>query len=466
MVERDLTLLAPEEIFDAFTEIISGFSSTDLYADILYDCTSSLRIHKTKSKETITVNPKTAGIVIRAYGDVWSEIAVTSLGDLADAARRLQERSSKQKLPLTSQDPYKLNEKITPKIPHDSISLEEKLSEIQERFKLMEKHDERIINPIIAYSESQVERILVNTEGAELRQVIPRTRIFLQPIAREGARTDFDYYSEGGEVGVEILKNLSAEIIETAVKNSIQMLKAEHPPAGTFPVVLDPDMTGLVAHESFGHGLEADQVLRDRSYLKPYFQKQVASEITNIFDGPTVEGQVGTFFFDDEGIPAQTTQLVQDGILVNFLHTRETAAMLNAKPRGNGRRESFAHNVYVRMTNTYFQAGNHDLEELFEGIKKGVFLVRGYFGMEDPLGGGMQCTSKKGFLIENGEISKLLGPVTLSGKVLDLLQSIDAISKETIELRSGMCGKGYEDFVPVSSGGPHVRAQHAIVGPG
>ena len=93
-------------------------------------------------------------------------------------------------------------------------------------------------------------------------------------------------------------------------------------------------------------------------------------------------------------------------------------------------------------------------------------LIRGYFGMEDPLGGGMQCTSKKGYLIENGEKTKLLKAITLSGPVLELLQNIDAISNSPTELRAGMCGKGEEDFVPVSSGGSFIRVKNALISPG
>ena len=99
-------------------------------------------------------------------------------------------------------------------------------------------------------------------------------------------------------------------------------------------------------------------------------------------------------------------------------------------------------------------------------VKRGVILVRGYFGMEDPLGGGMQCTSKKGYLIENGEKTRLLKSITLSGSVLELLQNIDAISNEKLVLRPGTCGKGEEDYVPVTSGGSHVRVKEALISPG
>jgi TldD protein len=86
--------------------------------------------------------------------------------------------------------------------------------------------------------------------------------------------------------------------------------------------------------------------------------------------------------------------------------------------------------------------------------------------MEDPLAGGMQVTSKKGYLIENGEQTTLLGAITLSGYVLDVLKSIDAVGNGPLKYHGGTCGKGHEDYVPVTTGGPHIRAQKAVVSPG
>jgi len=118
------------------------------------------------------------------------------------------------------------------------------------------------------------------------------------------------------------------------------------------------------------------------------------------------------------------------------------------------------------MTNTYFEPGDYTLDEMIKEIKYGVMLVHGYFGMEDPLGGAMQNSSKKGFLIENGEKTKLLKSVLLSGSVLETLPKIDAISKGSIEIDGGTCGKGDEDHVPVGSGGTYVRIKEALVSPG
>jgi TldD protein len=225
-------------------------------------------------------------------------------------------------------------------------------------------------------------------------------------------------------------------------------------------------MAGLIAHESFGHGLEADQVLRDRSYLKKHLNRQVATDICTIYDTPSYENQLGSYFFDDEGIKAGNNVLVEDGILKNYIYDRRSASEFSAKPQGNGRRESFAHLVNPRMTNTYFGPGDYNLDDMISEIANGVILYHGYFGMEDPLGGGMQCTSKKAYLIEKGQRTKILKATALSGAVLDLLKNIDAASKDAIRLDGGTCGKGSEDLVPVTTGGVFLRANNALISPG
>ena len=118
------------------------------------------------------------------------------------------------------------------------------------------------------------------------------------------------------------------------------------------------------------------------------------------------------------------------------------------------------------MSNTYFGSGDYKLEEMISEIKEGVMLVHGSFGMEDPLGGGMQCTSRKGYLIENGEKTKILKAIALSGDVLEMLKNIDAVSKDVLKLVGGTCGKGTEDMVPVTDGGSYIRAKNALVSPG
>ncbi len=458
--------MAHDELWDAFAEFVDGFPRSHAYVDVLIDKSSSTIIAKSKQQEQITHARGSFGIVTRVFTTQWHEFAFQTPEEFARIQPRMDAFKTGKVEGLATFPSWKCNEVVAQKRPDLEVPLEEKLGKVREISQVMEKTDQRIINPMVRYVASTQERIFLNNEGCRLRQVIPRTRLFIQPIAKEGDRQDFDYESIGGELGFELLENLNPAMMEEVVHNSVAMLKAEDAPTGQMPVVLDPDMTGLVAHESFGHGLEADQVLRKRSYLEPLFQQKVAADIVDISDSPAEKGELGSYFFDDEGIKAGKNLLVEHGLLTHFIYARRSASVMGQTPLGNGRRESFMQRVNERMTNTFFERGDYESDEIFAGIDRGVFLEHGYFGMEDPLGGGIQCTSKKGWLIEHGQKTQLLGPVTLSGRVLDLLQSIDAVTRDPFNFHGGMCGKGSEDYVPVSSGGPMIRARKAVVGPG
>ena len=458
-----------EEIIELCKEAIDSVNRRKMYIDILYEASTLTRVFKSRSEESFVLRPFLEGYVVRAFkGGRWFEYGVQEIAEVKPIVEKLQRLPTQTKKPMALQEfeSWNLDEEVKGVKPPAEIPIEVKAAKVRELFNELQESDKRVINPIVSYYDSLLERIFVNNEGCILRQKIPRTRFFIQPIVKEGTRVEFDYFSESGEVGFELIEEITREEIEQCVKNSTDLLTSEKSPSGTLPVILDPDMAGLIAHESFGHGLEADQILRDRSYLREYLNKPVASELCMICDSPVEPGIIGSYFFDDEGIRAKKTTLVENGILKNFLHDRYTASAMNLMPGGNGRRESYANKLHVRMTNTFFEAGDWNLEEMIEGIKYGIMAVRGYFGMEDPLAGGMQVTSKKGYLIENGEQTTLLGAITLSGYVLDVLKSIDAVGNGPLKYHGGTCGKGHEDYVPVTTGGPYIRAQKAVVSPG
>ncbi|MFX0041595.1 MAG: TldD/PmbA family protein [Candidatus Hodarchaeota archaeon] len=454
-----------EEIFSIFDEISNSYKRSNQYFDILYDSKSSVLITKTRTSENIVVNAKKSGIVARTFTGTWKETTITDFSDIKKIDEKLPKVANMGKN-LEEYEGWKVNKEIKPKINPLEVPIDEKIQKVRDIYDYNMKFDERIINSQVQYMELFTERIFVNNEGCRLRQVIPRTVLYIIPIAKEGPVVDYDYNISSGEIGFEIFDKIDDKELNRTCEKSLEMLKAELAPSGKHTVILDSTMTGMVAHESFGHGLEADQVIRERSYLKEKLNQKVASEICTIFDSPTIEHAVGSYFFDDEGIKAGKNLLVEDGILKNFIYDRRTASALNAIPKGNGRRESFAHPVHPRMTNTYFEPGDYSLDEMIKEIKYGVILIHGSFGMEDPLGGGMQNTSKKGYLIENGEKTKLLKAVALTGSVLETLPKIDAISKGSIKIDGGTCGKGDEDHVPVGSGGTYVRIKEALISPG
>jgi TldD protein len=283
------------------------------------------------------------------------------------------------------------------------------------------------------------------------------------PIARESGRMDYDYLSCGGTEGFEVVEGLEEKTVKETVDSSISLVRASAAPSGHFMVILDPGMAGTFAHESFGHGCEADQIVRKRSYLAPYLGKRIGSEKLNICDDGTLPNGYGSFLFDDEGVKSRKNYILRSGVLEGFLHERFSASLMNAEPTGNGRRESFLRKLFVRMTNTYVEPSDYSFEEMVEDIDYGVMFVHSTSGMEDPLAGGMELKSKKGHLIEKGRVSRVLSTLTLSENVPDFIASIDAVGKrDQFDTENGTCGKGYEDLVPVGDGGVYIRAKAVV----
>ena len=229
---------------------------------------------------------------------------------------------------------------------------------------------------------------------------------------------------------------------------------------GVYDVITDPSITGLIAHEAFGHGVEMDQFVKDRALAKEYMGKPVASGIVNMHDGAAATLSAASYFFDDDGVTAQDTKIIENGILVRGLSDLTSASELGTVPTGNGRRESFRRKAYTRMTNTFFEPGQDKLEDMIASIKHGYMLFDTNNGMEDPKNWQIQCTAEYGIEIVDGRLTDhVVSPVVMSGYVPDLLKSISMISDEFVVTGAGMCGKGYKEWVRVSDGGPHLKAK-------
>jgi TldD protein len=225
-------------------------------------------------------------------------------------------------------------------------------------------------------------------------------------------------------------------------------------------------MTGTFAHKSFGHGCEADQVLRGRSYLVSYLNKKVGPENFDLYDDGTLKAGTGFLAFDDEGNHTHKSYIVKKGVLTHFLNDRTSAEEMKDQPTGNARRESYKRMIYVRMTNTCIAPGDYSFDELIKETGNGILLEHWNSGVEDPIGGNMQLKAKKSWTIKNGEIAEPLSTTVLSGKVLDFMANIRGITKESdFELAAGFCGKGHEDMITDGSGGTYL-ASRAMVGQG
>ena len=248
--------------------------------------------------------------------------------------------------------------------------------------------------------------------------------------------------------------------LDGAIALSEELLHAELIEPGVYDIITNPSITGLIAHEAFGHGVEMDMFVKQRAKARMYVNKPVASPLVNMHDGAAATDSCASYFFDDDGVLAHDTLIIEKGILKGGICDAISGKMLNYKPTGNGRREQPSHKAYTRMTNTFFEKGTDKLEDMIASIKHGYMLFETSNGMEDPKNWQIQCVAEYGREIKDGKFTgKIVAPVVMSGYVPDLLMSISMVSDDFEVIGSGHCGKGHKEWVTVSDGGPCLKAR-------
>jgi len=217
-------------------------------------------------------------------------------------------------------------------------------------------------------------------------------------------------------------------------------------------------VTGLLAHESFGHGMEADTIYKDRAKAKSYLNLYIAPTTVSIVDNPAFEGRNGSYYFDDEGNFAAPTYLIKEGIVGKPIADIHSAHLLGITPGSNGRCESYDHKAYSRMSNTYFLAGKDKPKDMIKSVKNGIYLHYSSGGMEDPKGWGVQIQGCVGEKIKNGKLTgEFYYEVGISGYLPEILANISMVGNKLEVPGSGRCGKGHKEWVRVSEGGPHLK---------
>ncbi|UYP47708.1 Zinc metalloprotease TldD [Candidatus Lokiarchaeum ossiferum] len=349
---------------------------------------------------------------------------------------------------------------ISPKKPIYNIDPDEKVNLLLE----IEKEayfDPKIVSTNVNYSDNEYEQLIFNNFNRFVR--IKNSGIFfiLQAIAKDAHRQEGYHISRGGNGGYEILEGARGTGRESA-ENSLELLHSKPAPQGVHDLIMDHHLTGTFIHEAFGHAAEADSVIAGESILANKLNSPVGSELVSIIDDGTLEKEFGFIPYDDEGTPSQKTSIVDKGILVNYLHSLETASKMDVKPTGNGRAAGFSVIPQVRMTNTYLKPGDSSLDEMISEMQKGVLGIGWKYGYTDPITGDFTFKLSKAYLIENGEKTQVLRDAAISGVTLEVLQRISLISNKFTQ-DTGYCGKGGQS-IPVGSGGPHTWIKDMVFG--
>jgi TldD protein len=352
-------------------------------------------------------------------------------------------------LPLTGTDPRK-------------IPVGQK-KELCDRYTdILKSVDLRITTTSVRYNDSAQKVIIATSEGTLIQQSWVDMEMRFAATARNGETVQTGKETTGSRTAYEDLTALD-EQVKGAAQRAIAALTIPTVKGNTYTVVIDPILTGLFVHEAFGHLSEADMAYENPDLLEVMtIGRRFGTEELQIFDGAAPEGHRGSYFYDDEGTPSTTTQLIKDGILVGRLHSRETAGKLEEAPTGNARCLNYHFNPIVRMTNTWIQRGKTPVADLFSDIKSGVYARNWLGGMTN--GEMFTFSAGEAWMIRNGKIAEPVRDVTLSGNAFQTLADIEAIGDDFYWDESGGCGKSGQNGLAVGCGGPRLRIRDVVVG--
>lgn len=442
---------------------------------------SSIVLDNDEIKETS--NSFITGASIRALvGGTWGLVTTENLDEIREACKQAArlaqaagERSTRDRIELAP-----IKKPVVKDLPEikenpENIDIEEKLQLVRDISKSAQKP--RITSVHTVYSESEVSVEYRNSDGVEAGYTLPRIGFSITAVAQENGNYQAARESCFAISGFELFKRKDPlAIASKTADTATDLLRAKSVWGGVMPVILDPELAGVFIHEAVGHAAEADHVLEGNSVFEGRLNTTIGSPLVTVHDDPTLH-EYGYYPFDDEGAEPKKTVVIENGVLKNYLHNRETAGRLAelrpadfqiAKQAGrldgvscNARAQGYSRPI-VRMSNTYIDNGSSTFEEMLEEVKDGVYLIGSRGGQVDPGDGIFQFNAERGYLIENHELKALIKDVSLSGNILEILSEITAVGSD-LKMHPGQCGKAGQT-VPVSDGSPHILVKKALVG--
>ena len=353
-----------------------------------------------------------------------------------------------------------------PDDPIDGLGNEDKVEALRRIDRMLRAADPRVQQVVVGLSGGVDTVLVARSDGVLASDVRPLVRMNVQVIVEQGGRRESGSAGGGGRYSYgELLDGGRPEAwAREALRQALVALESVAAPAGAMPVVLGSGWPGVLLHEAVGHGLEGDFNRKGTSTYAGRMGQRVASPGVTIVDDGTLPGRRGSLNVDDEGEPTQCTTLIEDGVLVGYMQDSLNARLMGMRPTGNGRRESFAHLVMPRMTNTYMLAGTHEPEEMIRSVKRGLYAVNFGGGQVDITSGKYVFSATEAYLIEDGKVTAPVKGATLIGNGPETMQRVRMIGNDlALDEGVGVCGKDGQS-VPVGVGQPSLLIDEITVG--
>jgi len=403
----------------------------------------------------------------------WTKKEAKQIVDLAFKYAKTAKR--KDRLQFAEEKGIKTKWTVDQKEKIENVSPEERIAAFVEIDKALASCGVKVAATMSTCLIDLITKYIVNSEGSQISSFTPKIGAFIFITVAEQGKTEQAYEQFGYSGGWEAFHKwgITEKMIHNAkiLKNVITKAKAVKP--GKMDLVCGPEVTGIAAHESCGHPMEADRILgremsqagrsfiyREGSY---WIGARIGSDIVTIVDDPTIEHSYGYYLYDDEGVKARRRHLYKNGIINEFLHNRESAAKLDTRSNGSSRSVNYDREAIVRMANTFVLPGEMSEEELLEDVKYGVYMKSFTEWNIDDKRFNQRYVGREAYLIENGKLKDLIARPVIETTTLKFWTAVDAISKN-VEFDAATCGKGDPlQGVPVYTGGPCLRLRGVFV---
>jgi TldD protein len=361
-----------------------------------------------------------------------------------------------------------------------AVSLEDKVA-------LCLRAEEAMRRPEVKVTQAYVRalrehKVFLSSDGAETDQELVECGggIDATAVGSDGIVQERSYPSahvgSSAQAGWEYVDGLGLEREAPRVaEQAAQLLKADECPAAVTTAVIDHEQMQLQVHESVGHPTELDRVYGTEaayagtSFLHPDDLETLryGSEHMNITADPTTPLGLGTFGFDDEGVPAAPVPIVSAGTLSGFLTSRETAARIGRGAGGSMRADGWQRMPLVRMTNLHLQPGTGTLEELISEVDEGIYLETNRSWSIDDKRLNFQFGTQMAWEIKSGKLGRLFRDATYTGVTPVFWGSLDRVAGPEAWVMYGLtnCGKGQPgQHAHVSHGASPARFRNVQVG--
>ena len=377
------------------------------------------------------------------------------------------QKASQEKMHLFADAPKKTTKTMyDPSNPISELTFAKKVKILQEIDDFTRSLDPNIKQVTATISSSNQKIFILRPDGSSSSDIRPMVRLNISILLEGNGRSENGYTGIGGRD--DLLNFLTPEVWQNAESEALRIARvnihAKPAPAGVMDLVLGPGWPGILLHEAIGHGLEADFNRKKTSAFSDLMGKMIAAPGVTVFDDGTIPNRRGSITIDDEGTPSQKTKLIDNGVLVGYMHDRQNSRLMGLQSTGNGRRQSYAHAPMPRMTNTYMQAGNDEPKDLIHDLKDGLYAVGFGGGQVDITNGKFVFSCTEAYRVRNGKIEEAVDGATLIGDGASALQKIKAIGNDLqLDPGIGNCGKSGQ-WVPVGVGQPSLYISGLTIG--